>query len=300
MSFAILEKTVPMKVSIGSIGSRRKARTGAVDVKASNGGGDPEKGSICISKELFDSPELREIQVQQSRLRRYLYAVALPSVFAEGIYLVPTAKVIEVSAVIKEKEKVIQDLVDAFLLTYPEEQEKAKKRLGVLFDSKDYPSVDRIKSCFNITTQFIDLGVPGSLESIDTQLFEAEQAKAQKMWQEAADEIRALLRSSLSDLVSHMTDRLSEGSDGKPKKFHGTLVSNFNEFLEYFEPRNVTDDVELSALVSKCRDLLKGVSPDSLRASDDIRAHVQNEMTALKVEVDKLVAEKPFRKIVLD
>lgn len=300
MSLEILKKTVPMKVSIGSIGNRRKARLGAVDVKASNGGGDPEKESLYIAKELYDSPELRAIQKHLGKLRKYLYSVALPSVFAEGIYLIPSSRVQEVVATIQELTEELVVLVDVFIATYPAQRESAKKRHGALYDPDDYPSEGRIRAGFYIETRFIDLGVPGSLESINSQLFAAEKEKAQKAWQEAADEIRALLRSSLADLVAHMTDRLSEGAEGKPKVFRDTLVSNFTEFLEYFEPRNVTDDVALAELVSKCKGLLKGVNPDILRASDSTRAHVQNEMSALKVEIDKLVAEKPLRKIMLD
>jgi hypothetical protein len=92
---------------------------------------------------------------------------------------------------------------------------------------------------------------------------------------EASDEIQQVLRASMSELVGHMRERLQEDPTGKPLKFKESTVSKLVEFLDMFELRNVIDDSELTDLVNKARDLLKGVDAEDLRTTAHLRTKVQ-------------------------
>jgi hypothetical protein len=65
---------------------------------------------------------------------------------------------------------------------------------------------------------------------------------------EAVTEVQSVMRTAMADLVRHMHDRLQDGPDGKPARFHQTTVSKLVAFLDSFEFRNVTDDAELEEL----------------------------------------------------
>jgi len=101
-------------------------------------------------------------------------------------------------------------------------------------------------------------------------------------------------------LVGHMRDRLKDGPDGKPLKFKHTTVSKLVEFLETFEFRNVTDDGELTALVGKARELLKGVDAEDLRTTAELRTRVQQGMAAIAAELDTMVIKRGARKFRLE
>jgi hypothetical protein len=116
------------------------------------------------------------------------------------------------------------------------------------------------------------------------------------MMAEAADEIQQVLRTAMGELVGHMRDRLKEGPDGKPLKFKESTVSKLVEFLDTFEFRNVTDDMELSALVGKARELLKGVDAEDLRTTAHLRGKVQQGMAEIAAQLDTMVVKKGTRK----
>ena len=139
--------------------------------------------------------------------------------------------------------------------------------------------------------------MPDQLKGISQEVWEQERDKAAQRMAEASSEIQQVLRQSMADLVAHMAERLKDGADGKPLKFKQSTVSNLVEFLSNFSFRNVTDDRQLQALVGRARDLLQGVAADDLRTSGDMRARVQQGMTALATDLDGMLVKAGGRKM---
>ena len=224
----------------------------------------------------------------------------MPSPFRRGTYLIPLDLVEQVDGKIVEYQEKRRFLADAFLAVYDSSVESAKKRLNGLFNVGDYPSADKVRAAFYVDVRYMAFGVPEKLEGIRKDIFEREKAKAEASWKEASEEVRQAMRVGLADVVDHMVERLQGNGDGKPRVFRDTLVENMTEYLELFDPRNITDDTQLAQLVERCRNVLDGVDADALRASDAIRTKVRDGMVQVQATLDAMVIDRPARRIVLE
>jgi hypothetical protein len=289
----IFDRAVCLSLAVGCLGTRRKVAAASIQV-------DADKDMLHVSKAILESKELDAIKTLDGEMRTWLGKRALPSPFRRGTYLIPLDLVEQVDAKIGEYQEKRRTLVDAFLAVYDKSVEDARKRLNGLFDAADYPGADKVRATFYVDVRYLAFGVPEKLEGIRKDIFEREKAKAESQWREASDEVRQALRAGLADLVDHMVERLQGNGDGKPKVFRGTLVENMTEYLDLFDPRNVTDDTQLAQLVERCRKTLDGVDADALRASDAIRTKVREGMAQVQATLDTMVIDRPARRIVLE
>jgi hypothetical protein len=289
----IFDRAICLSLTVGCLGTRRKVPATSVQVEA-------DRDMLHVSKAILESKELDAIKTLDGELRTWLGKRALPSPFRRGTYLVPIALVEEVDGKIGEYQEKRAGLVARFLAAYDASVEDAKKRLNGLFDVSDYPGAEKVRAAFYVDVRYLAFGVPEKLEGIRKDIFEREKAKAAASWKEASEEVRQALRAGLADLADHLVERLQGNGDGKPKVFRDTLVENMTDYLDLFDPRNVTDDTQLAQLVERCRNILDGVDADALRSSAAIRTKVRDGMTQVQGALDAMVIDRPARRIVLE
>jgi hypothetical protein len=289
----IFDRAICLSLTVGCLGTRRKVPATSVQVEA-------DRDMLHVSKAILESKELDAIKTLDGELRTWLGTRALPSPFRRGTYLVPIALVEEVDGKIGEYQEKRAGLVARFLAAYDASVEDAKKRLNGLFDVSDYPGAEKVRAAFYVDVRYLAFGVPEKLEGIRKDIFEREKAKAEASWKEASEEVRQALRAGLADLADHLVERLQGNGDGKPKVFRDTLVENMTDYLDLFDPRNVTDDTQLAQLVERCRNILDGVDADALRSSAAIRTKVRDGMTQVQGALDAMVIDRPARRIVLE
>lgn len=286
----LARKTVLLIVRFSTFGNSRRVSTNKIDI-------DADKALIRVQKTLLDSKELDRIDKANARIRRELEAVCLP--FESAIRLVPLEKVPEAKEICDAYEKTeFPELVEDFIKAYPKLCETAAKRLRNVYNASDYPSKEYVKAKFGFSYQFASFGVPGQLKELSMELFKSEQDKAARQFREAADVINDVRRETLSQLVSHLAERLEsdEKRDGKPKIFKQTAVTKLQKFLDEFEVMNVTDDAQLATIVKKGRKLLSGVSYEGLKTTDTLREKVKTELDKITVTLEAMVENKPSRK----
>jgi len=140
MKTAVLEKkhetaiemaarTIVLIVTFSGIGNRRKVDTSRVQV-------DADKELIAVSKQLFESEALWEIQALDSEARRYIESRALPSMLKKGVYLLPLELVTEVETKLSEYAAQRHMFADKLKETYDEAVNQSKKRLRDLENRK--------------------------------------------------------------------------------------------------------------------------------------------------------------------
>ena len=146
--------------------------------------------------------------------------------FMSGVYLIPIALVEEVEAKLVSFAAKREQLVDAFVEAYPAQVQDAKQRLRSAFSANDYRASERVKMLFGMEWRYVAFSVPGRTHTVSRELFKSEHEKAARQRQEALEEVRARLRTHLSEHVNHLVERLtSPGPDSKPKTFKNTLVT---------------------------------------------------------------------------
>ena len=289
----ITDKTVCISLSFGAVGNSRKVSTSQVEV-------DTDKTMLRVTKTLLDSNELAAIGKLDSETRAAIVAIALPSFFRSGVYLVPIPAIEMIEGILESAKAKRSILVEAFLKAYKARKGEAETRLKTLYNPADYPSINRVRAAFTFDWSWVSFSTPGKLKEISSDFFKAEQEKAASKWAQATDEITLLLRQQMKDLVDHMLERLEPGDDGKPKRFHGTTVTHIKTFLDSFDIRNVTDDAQLAMIVKSAKQLLSGVDVQSLRDNEAARSNTAAGFKLVKDCLDNLVVEAGSRKIILD
>ncbi|MEI8384306.1 MAG: hypothetical protein WCJ09_29635, partial [Planctomycetota bacterium] len=99
-------------------------------------------------------------------------------------------------------------------------------------------------------------------------------------------------------LVSHLTERLSGGDDGKPKVFRDSAVENLKEFFGRFQQLNVRSNADLDSLVEQAQRILKGVEPQHLRDNVTRRQQIVSQLAGVQASVDGMLVDRPRRSIV--
>lgn len=289
---SLAEKTVFLKVRFGSIGNSRKV-SGAEVLET-----DADKALLRVSKQLLDSPELEAIRKADTKMRTWLYNTCLP--YDLGIMLLPVGLIQNAQNRMTEYRAERESLVEAFCAAYDGLKAKAVQHLGSLYKESDYPSVHAIRERFVFEWQYISMTTPGQLKALGAAFFQAEQEKAAKQMETATEEITALMRQTLYEMVSHLQDRLTPGEDGKPKILRESAVKNLQDFLATFDLRNVTDDAALASEVAKVRELVGGTNAVAIRNSDLFREKIRSGMESITAKLGTMVEEKPGRKFRTD
>ncbi|MEO8498804.1 MAG: hypothetical protein ABI614_27395, partial [Planctomycetota bacterium] len=101
----------------------------------------------------------------------------------------------------------------------------------------------------------------------------------------------------LQSLVSHLTERLSGETDGKPKVFRDSAVKNLTQFFERFRELNVHSNEQLDELVNHCQHVVAGVEPQSLRDNTQLRQMMAGELSQVQNVLDELLVDRPRRNI---
>lgn len=281
-----LDRTTCLVLKRGSFGNRRKASTKTITV-------DADKALLGVTKTLLDSPELVEIAKLDSEVQTYISNICLPSLFKNGVWLVPLALTEEVDQELETFASRRRELVEAAKTVYPMRMAETAARLGTLSEMKDYPSAERFAATFYMEWSYVAFQTPSSLQEVSAGLFERERDKAAARMNTVAAACETAMLTGLQDLVAKMVERLTPDPEtGKPRRFHASLVSNFTEFLRTVDMRNITSNEALTTLATNARALLTGVSADTLRTDDLVRQRVADGFSAIATTLTPIVATR--------
>ena len=298
----IQKEAVCLCLKLGRIQTRKKAETSAIQTDA-----QPEL--VHVSKVLFECDELKAIISHQDKVSAYIKARSLPSPFKTGVYLIRLSLVTEVMDWLEKQEAEQTRLVEAFMVFYDklyaerhDPQSAWALKLASLYQPGDYPAPKRVKESFRFETQLWELSTPGALKAMDRALYQKELEKMQNVWEGAKAQIVQVLLGEFKKMTARMADRLAPGDDGKPKQFRAmdSATKAFQQWLDLFDKRDLTNDEELTGLVNQARAMVQGLDPEEIRSNDVLRTEIAEEMGKLTKEVEKCIITKPARRIDLE
>ena len=167
---------------------------------------------------------------------------------------------------------------------YEDVKADARRRLGRLFNAKDYPS--EIHGLFIAEWEFPSVEPPSYLMRISPEIYEEERRRVAARFDEAVRLAEQAFATEFARILSHLTERLTNSESGERRVFRDSAVSNLTEFFERFRHLNVRSNPELDALVDQARDLVKGVAPQELRDNTALRQHISTEMVKVQSQVE--------------
>lgn len=202
-----------------------------------------------------------------------------------GDRLLNAALFLEYKQDLEEHEHQFEILVNNFLVEYPNLISQAAFTLGDLFDRRDYPDVDELRSKFDFKYTFSPMPTSGDFRiDINQQGLEELQAMYDRALEEKAVKAKTDTLVKVSELLHRMSDRLEDTEDGKNKIFRNSLVDNILDMCGMLHHFNIDDDPKMVALKARLEALLKGVDAESLRESDALRKNV-------KASVDSIITD---------
>jgi len=179
---------------------------------------------------------------------------------------------------------------------YDDIKNDARRRLGRLFDPRDYPT--RVVGLFQIEWDFPSIEPPSYLMQVNPDIYEEERRRVATRFDEAVKLAEQAFASEFAKLLSHLTERLGPGENGERRIFRDTAIGNLTEFFERFRHLNIGSNAELDALVEQAHRLVRGISPQDLRDNATLRQQIGRDMAKVQSEVEGMIIDAPRRRIV--
>jgi hypothetical protein len=267
------------ELSIGNWTARKLDRKATKETTSANGASDD---AGAFHKKLLSCPELEAIQKHIANTRQNIhYRLTMP--WSDlGVRLLPTAMFADYYREITEAETEFHRLVNEFLQAYTWSQAQAQARLGNLFSSDDYPSVEIVAAKFRFRhsqTPIPDVG--------DFRLDIGAQAQ-DSLRKQYSDFYSQQLNNAMSDVwertyksLAHMSEKLDYVGKEDKKTFRDTLVENVREMLGLLTKFNVTNDQRMENMRVRLEDAMLGVSADALRDDDSFRLDTKTKVDAI-------------------
>lgn len=259
-----------------------------------------DKGRLHMSKDLLRAQELKALFSYDSQLDKYLDSTTVPFPLKKGIYLLPLDLFNEVENRLSEYLLQRGPLIDACYEAYDQAVLEAQQALGPYFNSGDYKGKEHFKESFRFEWNYLEFNVASKLQEIAPEIAARESEKVTAKWTEASEAVQKLLRANMQDLVAHLVDRLSPGTDGKNRIFRDSTLTNINDFFRTFPARNLSDDAELAVLVAQAKGLTNGLDPNLIRTDETVRMSLLSGFSQIKDQLDTMIQVEPVRSIVLE
>ncbi|QDT86353.1 hypothetical protein [Gimesia chilikensis] len=251
---------------------------------------------LSAGKKLLDTthPAFKAVTAVRGRAVAYWKGVSLPYPEA-GIRLIRQSEITDFDQRMSEFQVELETAVRELDRHFEELKSAAQQRLGDLYDPADYPH--SLSGLFAIEHDFPAVEPPNYLKQLNPEVYSQECQRVQQRFDEAVQLAEQAFLEELGRLVEHLTERLSGQSDGKPKVFRDTAVSNLTDFFERFQQLNVRSNDQLDALVERAQQIVTGVAPQQLRDNGTLRQQVASQLSGVQSSLEGLLLDRPRRNI---
>lgn len=292
-TFDFTEASVPsissasmlVELSISCWTGRKQDKRASDEVAAAK---HADKGVARVTKSLLGAcDELDALQKFSANVRNTHYNSTLP--WSDmGPRLLPTAKYFAYHKMMTDLQNEFDRMVRAFIDAYDLEVAQAQAKLGDLFDVREYPSAEDLRSKFAFRLNYIPLPDAGDWrldignEALNS-LREQYEAHYKGQLEGAMKDIWKRLYDVLSMLSRQLADQTE---DGKTPKIYSSVFERALEVLDLMETCNVTGDPNMQLMQRKLAQTFRGVTVEAVK--DD--AYLRRET---KKSIDAAIAALP-------
>ena len=251
---------------------------------------------ISAGKKLLDTRHrlFRAVTRVKNHATAFWRAQTLP--FPEaGVRLIRQDRIEGFTGRMEEFQEELQRAVAQLEQHYAEMRAAAARRLGSLFDPADYP--EHLQGLFLIDWDFPSVQPPEHLMVLHPDLYRREAERVAGRFDDAVQMAEAAFAEELTRLVSHLAERLSGETDGRPKVFRDSAIGNLTEFFHRFRDLNVRSNAELDELVERAEQVIQGVAPQRLRDDGSLRVTIAQQINDVRSHLDELLIDRPRRRI---
>lgn len=251
---------------------------------------------VSAAKKILDTshPSYQAVTSVRGRIINYWRGSSLP--YPEpGLRLIRQDDVATFQVQMTTLQAELGEAVDALDQCYEELKLAARRRLGRLYNSGDYPQ--SLRDLFAVAWDFPSFEPPNYLRQVSPELYQQESRRIAARFDEAVQLAEAAFTDEFSKLITHLTDRLSGQEDGKPKVFRDSAVENICDFFQRFRHLNIRSNEQLDTLVAQAQGIVRGVRPQQLRDDQAFRQQIASRLSAVQSQVEGLLVDRPRRNI---
>jgi hypothetical protein len=286
--------TAAVRLAISWLGVRKTLTTDQKNQAAESFGA--QGNFLSAGKKLLDTthPAFKAVTTVKNKSVNFWKSLSLP--YTEpGIRLIRQDKIEMFDSQMREFRDELGEAVLDLDRHYSELKSAAVERLGRLYDAADYPA--SLEGLFAIDWDFPSVEPPDYLRQLNPELYQQECERVQQRFDEAVQLAEQAFSDELSKLVSHLVERLTGQTDGKPKVFRDTAVENMTEFFDRFKQLNIRSNDDLDSLVERAQQIVQGRDPQELRDNSVLRQSVASELAEVQNVLDDLLVDRPRRNI---
>jgi hypothetical protein len=251
---------------------------------------------LSAAKKLLDTrhPAFKSVTAVKGRIVSYWKGMTLP--FPEaGVRLIRQDQVEVFNDRLSTSRDELAEAVAGLDNHYAELRETARDRLGSLYNVADYPS--SLVGMFAVEWSFPSVEPPDYLLRLNPRLYEDEHQRMAKRFEQAVTMAEDAFLAEFTNLVDHLTERLTLGEDGTPKVFRDSAMKNLHAFFERFRSLNVSSNEQLDQLVVTAQQMLRGIRPGQLRHQDGLRQRIASQLASVGSQLEGMMVDRPRRRV---
>lgn len=269
MNTDIIGKAMLVRLSISIFNPSKTDKSATAEVLLNK---NASKGSAEVRKMILPKEAIDPINKLSREIRQDYYRMTLPW-DEEGARLLPTAMWLEFVEMMATYRDKWDKLVNGFIDDYQQHRQNAIQRLGLLFDSRDYPDVGTVREKFGLRTHWnplpksddfrLTLGA-GDMEEIQCDL--------DRRVQSAVVAANKDLYNRLAERLTNVSKRLSDPEN----IFRDSLIEGLRDLCSLLPGLNVSEDQELEALRKQVVQDIASADPQQIRDDDDLRVKTKS------------------------
>jgi len=214
----------------------------------------------------------------------------------KGVRLLSKAKLTSADSVMKDFRIELQDSAYVLNSNFSEVVQEAKDRLGSAYRMEDYPT--NIANQFDMEWTFPNIEPPSYLMDLDPELYRRESERVAAIMEQIPHMAEKMFAGELQQIIVKFTEAMKPSEDGTTKKFRSSTVeTNFLEFFKRFKELNPNENSQLLGFVKEAEALMRGVTMDGLRTSDEMRASISSKLLDLGNGIESQLGVAPRRKL---
>lgn len=243
-------------------------------------------------KKLMDCPELEEIRSQDGYMKRHIDSVSCS--YDESTRFVTNTAVPKLYRAMQayraiRRPKLVADFMAVYRKMHADDFSALRFALGDTFNRADYPDPDTVEKGFDFEFYLRGVGEV-NVQGLPAEIIEMEAEKELEKRRAAVAEWTATMRVALHGVVSELFDALkADPVTGKRGKLYESRVDGLVDFCKSFPSRNIGNDEECMKVRNQILDLMKGVSVESLRESENLKDLIANRLEGVKAELGTMV-----------
>jgi len=253
---------------------------------------------LSISKKIILHPAHQAINEHDTKTINTIKNFSVPPYYRRGLYLVALSEVFEVQQYIETRLKERDDLINEFLYKYDDIIKEMTGVLTHLFDFKDYPDKDKVRSKYTFVWKFFSFDTPLSLKDVSISLYNKEKERSEQYWDKVREEVKGALVQSYRKLVGHLVNQLSpsENEETTKKRFNSKSVQNIINYIDKFTTKNaIASDTELAELIDQSKQLLAGVDIKTIKKNANVGSSILEGFTDIQNKLDTLTETRTGR-----